>query len=193
MKKFFVYSLSLIALTACSEIPREAYYDRGVPESLLDVSSEVVNFNLDSEQSVSNVSEWVAQDLPTRAEVYCLESDPTCLETVSVLEQYGVPVLFVAASDNSVALIYERVLSRDCDNRYIDNPYNPYNLNHPTFGCSMASNMVQMVSDKRQFVSPELKDFHDAEKTIQVFDQYLVSPVNESSGNESLLDSINLD
>jgi hypothetical protein len=57
----------------------------------------------------------------------------------------------------------------------------------------MASNMVQMVSDKRQFVSPELKDFHDAEKTIQVFDQYLVSPVNESSGNESLLDSINLD
>jgi hypothetical protein len=44
---------------------------------------------------------------------------------------------------------------------------NPYNLNHPTFGCTIASNMVQMVSDKREFTNPGLTGEADGLKTSQ--------------------------
>ena len=60
--------------------------------------------------------------------------------------------------------------ARDCENRYIDDTINPYNLNHPTFGCSISVNMVQMVTDKREFTNPSLMDYPDANKMRQVMD-----------------------
>ena len=166
--------ISLVALVGagCSEIPPEAHYNRGSPESLLDVSSEVVNFQLNGLDAVHEVADWVNQDQPTRAELYCAESDLTCLETKDMLMQFGVPITFIAAADNTVTLIYERILARDCENRFIDNSINPYNFNHPTFGCSLASNMVQMVTDKQQFVSPALLDYADGHKTQQSLEGY---------------------
>ena len=166
MKK--ILSLSLLAsallLSACDRIPPEAYYNRGAPESLLDQSSEVVNFNVDSPAGIDELVDWVNQDQPTRAELYCTDGSALCLEAHDVLLQFGVDVLFVPSDDNVVTLIYDRVLARDCENRYIDNSINDYNLNHPTYGCSMASNMLQMVTDKRQFTSPALLDFPGAQR-----------------------------
>lgn len=167
-----LFACACLTLSGCSEIPSGAYYNRGEPEALLDVSSEVVNFQLKSEGSVVEVAEWVNQDQPTRAELYCKEGDSTCDHTRSMLEQFGVPVLFVSASDNTVTLIYERVLARGCENRFIDNSINPYHMNHPTFGCSIASNMVQMVTDKQQFISPGLLDFMDGHKVQQSMNDY---------------------
>lgn len=162
-----------LLLIGCSEIPKEAYFDRGSPESLLDLSSEVVNVALSSGQSVDELADWVNQDQPTRAELFCMDSEPLCARARDVFDQFGVPVSHIAAADNNAVLIYERVLARDCQNRFIDNAINPYNLHHPTFGCSTASNMVQMVSDKRQFTNPGLLDYTDGEKAVATYDVYL--------------------
>lgn len=191
MKYWITVPLFTLALSACNEIPKEAYFDRGKPHSLLDVSSEVVNVSLASEQSLDQLVDWVNQDQPTRAELYCLESDPLCQQAQQVLDQFGVPSTYTAAADNLVALMYERVAARDCENRYIDNHINPYHLHHPTFGCSTAVNIVQMVGDKQQFVSPALLDYHDARKAAQVYRRYQEPPAPaEEQSRDSILDVV---
>lgn len=167
MKKQISFTLAAFILSACSQIPPEAYYNRADPYSLLDSSSEVVNVALVSEDSINEIVQWIDQDHPTQAELYCLDGDAICTRALETLESFQVPVNYIPAADNSLTLVYDRVVARDCDNRYLDNPINPYNLNHPTFGCSVALNIVQMVGDKRQFTSPALLDYLDGEKAVQ--------------------------
>lgn len=173
MKKTSYLAAVAVLLSACSQIPDEAYSNRGSPFSLLDASSEVVNVALVDQNSVTEVVQWIDQDQPTQAELYCLDGDPVCMQTLETLEMFRVPVHYVSAADNNLVLIYDRIVARDCDNRYMDNPVNPYNLNHKSFGCSTAVNMVQMVGDKRQFTSPALLDFRDGEKAVQDYETYL--------------------
>lgn len=191
MKSFahIVVAAALLG-SACSEIPKEAYFDRADPESLLDVSSEVVNLSIGSAGSLDELSEWINQDQPSRAELYCLDADPSCAAAQEILDLYGVPSAYVPAADSVVSLVYERVLARDCENSYIDNHVNPYHLNHPTFGCSIAVNMVQMVSDKHQFVRPNLLDHSDARKAVKIYNEYLNPPENRDRSLEnSVLDN----
>jgi hypothetical protein len=187
MKKLGSIAL-LVALSACNEIPAAAYFDRGRPENLLDVSSEVVNMNLSSATAMNDLTAMVSQDPPTRVEMSCSPKDGLCMEVRRMFEQYAVPV---ATSDaGGITMIYERVVARDCENRYIDNSINPYNLNHPTFGCSVTANTVQMVSDKRQFTNPGLLDYADGEKAYQVYRVYLTPPTAPNTTNESILNTI---
>lgn len=179
MKQILYFTALGIALGACNQIPAEAYFNRGSPESLLDASSEVVNVPLISEASIQEVVQWVDQDQPTQAELYCLSSDPVCAQALETLEMFQVPVNYVSAADNMLTLVYDRVVARDCENRYINNTANPYNLHHPTFGCSNAVNVVQMVGDKRQFTNPALLDFRDGEKAVQSYEMYLEPLENE--------------
>jgi hypothetical protein len=160
------------ALVACSQIPKEAYFTRGQPESLIDKTSEVVNLKIQSPASVEEISNWINKDQPTRADLKCPEGDIVCGEAQSTLRQFAVPFKYTASNENTVALIYERVQARDCETRYIDNTINPYNLNHPTFGCTVSLNMVQMVSDKRVFTDPKLMDYSDATKVGQAMGFY---------------------
>lgn len=165
--KLLLLASSVSLLAACSEIPPEAYFDRGSPESLLDVSSEVVNISLASSNALGDISGWLENSQPVEAEVKCTEGNNSCIRALELLESYDVPITYIPAESNNVVLIYERVVARDCESRFISNHINPYNLNHPTFGCSIAANMVQHVSDRQQFTNPELLDFHDAEKAVQ--------------------------
>jgi hypothetical protein len=172
-KKNLLITAGLVAaLAACSQIPKEAYYSRGEPESLIDKSSEVINLKIQSPASVDEITNWLNKDQPTRAELKCSETDDLCSEVQSVLHQFGVPVRYSPTPENSVALIYERIQARDCESRYIDNMINPYNLNHPTFGCTIAVNSVQMVADKRVFVDPALMGESDAAKVVQAYGFY---------------------
>lgn len=194
MKKLSYIAAIALALSACSQIPEETAYNRGSPYSLLDASSEIVNVALVSPDSVNEVVQWIDQDQPTQAELYCLENDPICLQTLQTLEMFRVPVHYVSAADNNLVLFYDRVVARDCDNRYLDNPINPYNLNHKTFGCSTAVNMVQMVGDKRQFISPALLDFMDAEKGVQNVELYMLpNETNDLSAGTGLQSQIQSD
>lgn len=150
--------IALMALAACSPPPASTYYNRGGPEALLDVSSEVVNLSVAGPNELSQLSAWVQQDQPSRAELYCSTGEPRCNEALKVLELHGVPVMQVPSMDYSVALVYERILARDCNQRFVDNHDNHWNAPHPAFGCSMSANIVQHVSDKQQFVHPNLMD-----------------------------------
>lgn len=196
MKKTLTILLSATTLaTACSQIPPEAYYNRAEPESLLDVSSEVVNLPVSSEQSLDELTNWVNRDQPSRAELYCDDTNPQCAAAVEVLNLYGIPTNRMASGDNMVSLVYERVLARDCENRYIDNSINPYNFNSPTLGCSVAVNMVQSVTDKHQFVRPNLLDTPDARKAVQAYQNYLQPrQLKEAKGiSDSLLEEAEVD
>lgn len=174
MKKLYAYSLLFFA-TACNEIPGEAYFNRGSPESLLDVSSEVVNMSVPSGPSVHDLATMLSQDPPSQAEINCDMSQKACQDALAMLERHNVPTQ-QTNGPLGITLIYERVVARDCENRYIDNSINPYNLHPPTMGCSVAANIVQMVSNKQQIVNPSLMDLPDAEKAVQTYRVYLTAP-----------------
>jgi hypothetical protein len=183
--------IGLLWLTACQEIPATAYYNRGDPENLVDVSSEIVTMPLANRAHLKELAGMIANDPPTRAQLNCALSDSLCMQAKETLQQQGVPTQFDDSIDGGIALVYERVVSRDCENSYVDNGNDKYALNAPAFGCSLMSNTVQMVSDKRQFASPRLMDFHDAEKAAQAYQRYLLPPppkTGANSENDSLLD-----
>ncbi len=185
---------SLVALTACSDIPREAFLEGGAPENLLDLSTETVNVALTSPNSVNELVDWVNREQPSRAELHCSGQTMMCMRAQDVFAQFAVPVESVqTAGQDEAVLIYERVSARDCDQRYVDNTINPYNMHYPTYGCSISANMVQMVSDKRQFINPSLLDFADAERARRNVRDYAVGakPQGQNGqGLESLLSSV---
>ena len=165
--------LPILFLGACSQVPSGAYFNRGTPESLLDVSAEAVSAPVDSEASIDALIDWIEADQPSSAELYCYPEDIFCAAAEEVMNLYGVNYEVIPSEESVVNLTYERVLARDCENRFIDNSINPYNLNHPTFGCSVASNMVQMVSDKKQFIKPELAAYPDTRRVLKAYGDYL--------------------
>ncbi len=91
-------------------------------------------------------------------------------------------------AENTVSLIYERVMARDCDNRYIDNSKDSASFHHASFGCSVRVNMVQMVTDKRQFINPALMDYTDGTKAAKIYQKYLNPPTSEGQ-KDSILQS----
>ena len=172
-KKALTLSLSVFLMTACSHIPNAAYNSRTGPESLLDVSSEQVNVSLNTAEGLDQLVEWLNDDQPTRIALYCGSLDDICGQAQEIIEQFAVPYDVYVDPQNQATLVYDRVIARDCDHRYMTNHINPYNLNHPTFGCSTAANQLQMIADKQQIISPALTDHQDARKMTQSMDKYL--------------------
>lgn len=157
-KGMFIVMASLV-LAGCEPAPpNSAFYNYGGPEQLLDTSSEVVSLNIASAADMKSLSTWVSRDKPSRAELYCNKGETHCTEAQKLLDLHGVPSMTVPSTDNSVALVYERVVARDCDPRYLDSSLNKHWSSSPEQGCAVAANIVQHVSDKQQFVSPALME-----------------------------------
>ncbi len=162
-----VLATGLLALAACGQPPaNSAFLNRGGPESILDVSSEVVNLSTASKSDLVDLATWVEKDRPTRAQLNCQAGNRNCTDAQKILDLSGIPTVDGAGSEDTVTLVYERILARDCNQRYVDNPYNYYNTNHPSLGCATAANMVQHVTNKQEFVSPNLSDDPSATRAI---------------------------
>lgn len=161
MKKI-ICLLVVLSVGACSNIPKEAYESRGGPEDLLVVSSERVEVALNSKGAIKELSDLIEDEKPTSAELLCLDSNGLCKKAEKVLKKSDVSVEHENVASNKVVLVYERIAVRDCDNSFMSNHINPYNLNHPTFGCSTSLNMAQMISDKTQITDPVLLGLPDA-------------------------------
>ncbi len=187
MHRFILPLLALSALAACSAPPNSAYYNRGGPEALLDVSSEVVNLSVAGPNELSQLQSWIEQDQPSRAELYCPTSEPRCIEARKVLELNGVPTMAVPSMDYAVALVYERILARDCNQRFRDDGANNFNTPHAALGCSMSANIVQHVSDKQQFINPNLMDVPPATQAVHAHERAYAPPAIESGG---IMDSL---
>ena len=150
---------ALLVLGACGTPPTDsAYQTRGGPEALLDVSSEVVSLGVGSASEVNDLDVWIGRDHPSRAELNCASGDKHCRDARRVLEKANIPVVAGANGGQSVTLVYERIVARDCNPRYIDNRGNYYNTNHAAFGCAVSANMVQHVTNKQEFINPSLLD-----------------------------------
>ena len=175
MRHFSALVLTGLLLVACTKPPASAFYNRGAPESLLDVSSEVVNLSVADQPAIAELSNWIATDKPTRAELYCNESDARCSEARKLLEKHGISTMTVPSGESSVALVYERILARDCRQQFVDNTSNAYNASHPSYGCAIAANMLQQVSNKQQFINPNLMDVPPATVAVQARDRAYIA------------------
>lgn len=189
MKKTLGF-LAVLTLSACNQMPPGVYYNHGDPENLLDVSSEVVSLSVATPGALAQFASTITQDPPARAELGCQPSEPNCVKAKKMLDTHHIPAEWSGDADTGVKLIYERIVARDCENRFIDNTINPYNLQSPTLGCSVAGNTVQMVSDKKQFVNPGLLDFQDGETAARTRDHYESSHPAKPSDSTARLGSI---
>src|SRR6185436_10063197 len=75
IRRTFVLSALLLLPAACSQVPQEAYFNRGSPESLLDMSSEMVSISLSDPTSSDELVNWINREQPSRAELACDNSD----------------------------------------------------------------------------------------------------------------------
>lgn len=177
MKKSFMkkYSLllCLLSVSACTEPYNVVAVDAGNPERLIDNSTETITFSLKSKNSLSKLKDMVKEDRPSSVELRCSLSSSRCAQAKEIFERNGIQINVTSEESNSVVLSYNRVMVRDCDQRFVDNMSGNRSINHPAFGCSIAGNMVQMVSDKSQFTNPSLTDLPDAEKAGQSYSEYL--------------------
>jgi hypothetical protein len=162
---------------SCSQIPAEAGFTRGQPESLLSVNSESISIDLGQRNAISQLVNYINND-PTRAVLTCSNSI-MCSRAESLLSSYGVAYEVQSGAGNSVEIVYDRVSARDCDNKFVSNHNNPYNLSHTTFGCSSAMNQAMMVRDKRQFTDPLVLGPYDGFKAAQNYDSYLSREIDE--------------
>lgn len=186
MKKT-ISTLTLITcslfIAACANTADVAL-DRGNPERLIDVSSEAVTLSLSSKTSLTKLSSVIAKDAPARAELSCSLKNINCSQAKEILERRSIPVRIVGEKNNNVILSYERTVVRDCNPRYADNMYDDSRNIPSAFGCAVAGNMVQMVSNKKEFTNPSLMDLPDAEKGTQTYKSYL-KPAAKSSNSSS--------
>lgn len=169
-------------------LPDSAYRNPGDPESLLEVSSEVVTMPI-TRPGMAELSRMAMKDPPSRVQLNCSPAESLCMQAREIFDQQGIMTSY-DGSDDTAVLVYDRVVAKDCKNAYVNNASNPDNLNYPGFGCSIKANTVQMVSDKRQFVSPNLLDFYDGEKAASNYNDYLhPDKMKESKDDESLIKS----
>lgn len=157
-----------VVLAGCNVPGNEAFLNRGEPTSLLETSTEKQTLDIGTVEGANTLARRLDQDRPTRAELNCAVGDSNCATAKKMLEREGVDVILGDTVDNTVILVYERVLAHECDHRFV---YQARNYSHsydPGFGCSVASNMVRAVSDKRQFVDPVASDLPNAKRGVDV-------------------------
>lgn len=160
----------LALLASCGMPPSDrAFSGRGTPESLLDRSSEVVTLNTATRQDLDDLATWIARDVPTRAELNCPTSEANCREAERMLIKKNVPVVKGVDGAYAVTLVYERIIARDCNPSFRDHRANYYNTNHPAFGCAIAANIVQHVTDKTEFNAPDTLDAAPASRAVTTF------------------------
>jgi hypothetical protein len=156
--KMFLFVALALSVASCT-IPNEnAYFNRGQPESLLRVQSETISVPLNS-SNAENLAELLSQEAkPTSAKLKCSGSLRACDRAENLLTGKNIPVERAPSDDDSqssVVLSYERVAAYSCENRFVSNQTNVYNLNHYAFGCSISSNIVKMVGgDYQQILKP---------------------------------------
>lgn len=169
--------------------PAGAFNNSGDPERFLDSSLDLVTMSLGSRGALGGIIKMVRQDPPTLAQLNCSQKEALCMEARSIFANQRIPTEFSGDYNDNITLVYERVIVRDCDPRFVDNTKNPYNTPMESLGCSVATNGLQMISDKRQVTDPSLMDLPDAEKAVQNQRRYQTPP-SQSEDNRSLLQSI---
>ncbi len=186
----------LLSLAACQSTTTADYANPGDAERQLVYNTQTTAIELTNRDSLDRLRETLAMDTPSGAQLTCVDQDPLCPAAQSALLKAHIPLEVKAPSESeqdtdkttekaesTVMLTYKRLAVRGCENRYIDNSINSANIAQASLGCSIRSNMVQMVTDKQQFVNPALLDYSDGEKAAQNYQTYINPPAASSTSN----------
>ncbi len=175
MKKLHLVLLSSLLLTACVH-PEVAVVSPGQPESLLDVATQKVTLPVRTPEQVEQLVKHLEHEQPAKASLQCNPAiNPVCQAAQDSLELYGVSTQVEQGAQDTITLTYNRVAAKPCDNRFVSNHYNMTNQNHKAFGCSVASNIAQMVTDRSQFTDPQVLDLPDASNAVSVYNESYLS------------------
>jgi hypothetical protein len=132
------------------------------PEALIDISSERVSFSLKDKKSVEEALDWMYKNRPSKVEISCSNSK-ICGELHNAIKTAKVPHKHLDKNAEIVVFIYNKVVAKDCDKsangRYV-------------FGCSVASNMVNMISDYKQIIDPPLSGDASAGRLAKIYNHY---------------------
>jgi hypothetical protein len=152
--------------TAASVIKKNNIMLPMQPEALFDYSSERVSLPLASSESLDELTDWINNDVPSRADLGCAEQNENCRKAANILSSFKIPSRYLTQSskDQEIVLIYDRIAVRDC-NEIINNK----GSNRPAFGCATSANMLHMITDYRQFIKPNLLGLQDASRSIQQY------------------------
>jgi hypothetical protein len=147
------------------------------PEDLLDLSSERVSFSITTKNAVNDINDWIDNDHPNRADLTCNQSEPTCNKIISILKSFSIPyrLMLEKSPNKELTLIYDRISVRDCSVMETENNI----MNKNILGCSVASNMLQMISDQQQFVKPDYLGLHDASKAMMHYRKHYHTKTNQ--------------
>jgi hypothetical protein len=168
----------VFVITACAPEHR-TYENPGDVIKKLNVTAEVIDVDLTSATMLSDLTKLIQNNPPTRIIVNCPLSDVDCKKANDIILNSNIPSTETGSGD-TIALVYEKITADECHSGYVNNSSNAYNLNHPSFGCSMRSNTLNMVSDKKQFTNPKLSDFRSGEKAVKNYNDYITPPVSAS-------------
>jgi len=154
MKKLLVLLVS-ISLFSCVQNEK-----RVSVESLITSSAENASFPIQNQSSVREVKNWVNDDKPTRAIINCGSNKFLCkdVEEHFTANSIDFDIVQSSSSASSVSLLYNRTNAKNCISG---------------FGCDNSANIIQMVTDRSDFVSPSLTDHHDATKAVGTYNSYL--------------------
>jgi len=180
----------LLVLTSCAPNIPSAHYNL-TPEGMIDVAREEVTVPLDRPQGLDDLATWLEQSAPSHAILECAQGDALCSSAQRMLNNVGVPAAWRTSNgSNQVMLSYEKLTVRKCDQRSVDRKNRYNNLRHKALGCSVVSNTLNAVSDKRQFINPEKLGYLDGTQAVIIYDDYLHGDPSIESGGDSLLDDV---
>ena len=95
------------------------------------------------------------------------------------------PLTRQVLADASATLVYERLVTRECEAGYKDMNFDQHWQNAPGYGCAVSSNMVQHVSDKQQFINPTVMGSAPAQPLVNTLSNAYRNQVKQQSNQDS--------
>lgn len=162
---------TMLGMTSCIH----HNYTRIEPESLIDFSTEQVSFSLSSPSIQEDIANWLVHDKPTTVELGCSVNNKACSNIVKTLNLHNINYKLTDINNN-VTLIYNKTLARDCNR--VSRDKNGNLIRAHNLGCAVSANIVQMVSDHKQFIESSVLDSQDATKSVHHYNNNLFNNNN---------------
>jgi hypothetical protein len=134
------------------------------PESLVNSSAEKVSFPISDEASLLVIENWLATSgAPASAQISCQSGGKLCSKLKKYFRDNKISLQEVAGGDSksaSISLNYVNIVTGECS--------------ADSFGCATSLNIVNMASERRQFINPKASsEMHDSSSAVRAVKRYV--------------------